>query len=298
MNVPYTKKQIGLAVLSAVGGVSLMMAGGAAEAGISTTKHNLGSAAPAGNNAFSGTAEICVFCHTPHAAASNNPPLWNKNLPTSTYQLYDTANSSTIDGLVLQPNAASNMSVSIACLSCHDGTQAMNNFINAPGSGGYNSAGANMAGTWTSGSTLNPVITTGASAGRLQARGATTGIANLSTDLRDDHPIGIQYCGGGPRVGSTASACLDTDFFAPSNATIGGSTVFWVEAAGSTTGAGRQKGDMILYNRSFGANGVNPAGTYPSVECASCHDPHSSANPTFLRLANTSSNVCLSCHNK
>ena len=32
-------------------------------------------------------------------------------------------------------------SVSLACLSCHDGAQAMDNLINAPGSGGYDVTG-------------------------------------------------------------------------------------------------------------------------------------------------------------
>lgn len=40
-----------------------------AAAQIATTKHNLGtSPGGTGVNKFSGTAEICVFCHTPHGA--------------------------------------------------------------------------------------------------------------------------------------------------------------------------------------------------------------------------------------
>ncbi len=42
------------------------------------------------------------------------------------------------------------------------------------------------------------------------------------------------------------------------------------------------------------------------VECASCHDPHgvpsggagSTFKPTFLRVANTGSALCLTCHTK
>jgi predicted CXXCH cytochrome family protein len=59
---------------------------------------------------------------------------------------------------------------------------------------------------------------------------------------------------------------------------------------------------MILYTR----NDFNGKGTQvgPSVECGSCHDPHNAAtavageSPAFMRIANTSSNVCLACHNK
>lgn len=261
-----------------------------AAAGIANTKHNLVSS-NAANNRFaptSGTAEICVFCHTPHAAALPGTPgavapLWNKALPSSaSYTLYDTSVSSTLDGESIAVG-----SVSIACLSCHDGSAAMNNMINAPGSGNFNSGGAIFAGTWTAGTgTASPVDP---ATGRLAARTATTGVGNLGVDLRDDHPIGIQYCGGGPTVATPATACRDSDFVAPSNTTISGNIVFWVD----TGGAGRQKTDMILYNRPFAT-----AGNGPSVECASCHDPHSDTNATFLRISNAASAVCLACHVK
>jgi len=34
------------------------------------------------------------------------------------------------------------------------------------------------------------------------------------------------------------------------------------------------------------------------VECASCHDPHGTPNPHFLRVAKGGSKLCLSCHRK
>lgn len=263
----------------------------AAVTGIRNTRHNLGTGSPVtGANTFDGTQEVCVFCHTPHGAATGagNPPLWNKALPAGPYQVYNTSVSSTIDGATATDGVGGGAigSVSIACLSCHDGTQAMNNFINQPGSGGYNAAGANMAGTWTAGN-QTPVLATG-------LMGA--GIANLGTDLRNDHPIGIQYCGGGINGTSGAGSCNDTDFVAPSNTVIGGATrVFWVETVASGNSV-RNKNDMILYNRDFGGT------SGPSVECASCHDPHvenvAGSNPTFLRISNAQSAVCLACHVK
>ena len=56
----------------------------------------------------------------------------------------------------------------------------------------------------------------------------------------------------------------------------------------------REKSDIILYARTF------PGGEGPSVECASCHDPHEdTARPvSFLRVANSNSDVCLACHIK
>lgn len=34
------------------------------------------------------------------------------------------------------------------------------------------------------------------------------------------------------------------------------------------------------------------------VQCASCHNPHTAANRPFLRIANTASALCLTCHIK
>ena len=253
-----------------------------AVAGISTTKHNLGTTGTGGNNKTTvGTDEICVFCHTPHAADTTAPaPLWNKRLTTgSTYQTYATLNSSTIDGEIISVG-----SISLACLSCHDGAQAMDNIINAPCSGCYDVTGGGTNGLgWTWAGT------------RVDANGKMintgTTLAMLGADLSNDHPIGIQYCGGGQTAVSPTGACKDKDFVAPSNATINSNLVWWVDTTGGTGGT-REKTDMILYSRAFtGATG-------PSVECGSCHDPHSDTNATFLRVSNTGSGVCLSCHVK
>ncbi|MBI2307352.1 MAG: hypothetical protein HYU78_08620 [Rhodocyclales bacterium] len=259
-----------------------------AVAGIANTKHNLGSTGGGSNNKVSDTGEICVFCHTPHAADTTAPaPLWNKNLSNiSGFTTYASLNSSTIDGEILSVG-----SVSIACLSCHDGTQAMDNIINAPGSGGYDATGGGATGrayTWT-----------GANADA-DGKMKNTTVAMLGTDLKNDHPIGIQYCGGGvTSAAATGAGCKDGDFKGKAagtaadlqSATINGNLVWWVDTTGGTAGT-REKTDMVLYTRTFAA------GSGPSVECASCHDPHTEANPTFLRVSNTGSGVCLSCHVK
>ncbi|MBK8767589.1 MAG: hypothetical protein IPM01_24440 [Burkholderiaceae bacterium] len=102
-------------------------------------------------------------------------------------------------------------------------------------------------------------------------------------------------------------AALTGDSAPPSNASINGTQVFWVNTDGGNPN--REKTDMILYNRTFFQN-VNGqgAGSGPSVECASCHDPHVSegasaangqvAGATFLRISNAGSAVCLACHVK
>jgi len=284
-----------------LGVAALVVVSAQATAQIRNTRHNLGSDPSAGiadRNRTAGTEEICVFCHTPHGAstATDAPPLWNKRLTTAAgtagYNYYNTTWSSTIDGKVLTAGSAS-----IACLSCHDGSQAMDNIINAPGSGGFDSTGGGDNGqtgaawNWTSKSGGTFVNTEGVL--------STTNVANLGGDLRNDHPIGIQYCGGGPSVAAAGAACADVDFRAPASAVVGSTTVFWVNtnATGwdSVTPGTREKTDMILYNRDFTSAGA--AGVFPSVECASCHDPHVSTQ-TFLRRQNTGSAVCLACHNK
>jgi Doubled CXXCH motif (Paired_CXXCH_1) len=267
------------------------------QTGIAVTKHNLGSSAPPGQNSVSDTAEICVFCHTPHGADTTaSAPLWNKRLPSGTgYNVYNTANSTTIDGQVLNTVG----SVSITCLSCHDGTQAMDNIINAPGSGGFDPTGGGTGGRAYNWGT-SPRIDAGGT-------GLMNSVANLGTDLRDDHPIGIEYCGGG-LSGTTANAtpgiatgrCKDGDFKQPFSGTINAQPVWWVETG--TSDSLRTRTDIILYNRPF------TGGTGPGVECASCHDPHVSqgqagpnsqvAGATFLRVSNNGSAVCLSCHTK
>lgn len=251
------------------------------------SKHNL-STTGTGNNRFSGSDEVCVFCHTPHGSdVSAAAPLWNRRISGVTYNTYDSLGTSTLDG-----KTAPVGSVSIACLSCHDGTQAMNVVINAPGSGGYHPAGAAMPGTWNGGGAAtqtNGILNAGI-------------IANLGTDLSNDHPVGIQYAGGGYTNSSPTTRAAnsgDPDFVAPQSAVIGSGRVWWVDTPVGTASS-RQRTDMVLYTRGPGAGGGGyPGQTEPEpfVECASCHDPHSS-NPTFLRISNTGSAVCLACHVK
>lgn len=261
-----------------------------AQAGIANTKHNLGSTGT-GVNKFDGTGEICVFCHTPHGAdTSASVPLWNRNLSTpSTYTTYNSLGTSSLDGATAPVG-----SVSLACLSCHDGTQAMNVMINTPGSG----TTATLAGTWTGADQTLGKIGAGL-------------ITNIGTDLKNDHPVGIQY-GGGPKSGTVPAAgqaydntmFRDADFKATKSSVLNGQSVWWVDTTAGTAGT-REKTDMQLYTR-VGADSVNRdgsintgalTGAQPFVECASCHDPHSE-NTTFLRIDNTGSAVCLSCHTK
>jgi predicted CXXCH cytochrome family protein len=129
------------------------------------TPHNLSWAASSdkyGAGTLRDYGEVCVYCHTPHGGQSS-APLWNRNFGAGPYSMYDNTHSSTIDMTV----DASPTGVSLACLSCHDGTVGLDVIINVPNS--Y--SGAAAVGTTMPGGL----------------------IANLGTDLRNDHPISVTY---------------------------------------------------------------------------------------------------------
>ena len=45
-------------------------------------------------------------------------------------------------------------------------------------------------------------------------------------------------------------------------------------------------------------SGFEPREGRAGIECASCHDPHGTANSYFLRLPKARSELCLGCHRK
>ncbi len=103
-----------------------------------------------------GSNEICIFCHTPHNAKKDVPdsPLWNHQMTTATYTLYS---SPTLQKYPGDPAPQQPLGPSKLCLSCHDGTVAIDSYGNVNGT---------------------RVI---------------TGAANLGTNLSNDHPISIHW---------------------------------------------------------------------------------------------------------
>lgn len=288
-------------------GIDTSLAGGdvptkfSNQGGIVNTRHNL-TQGPIGSGEAqmdpyrNDYGEVCVYCHTPHGASSSvAAPLWNRTATASPYTTYDTLGTATLNGTVSQPGVNS-----LTCLSCHDGTIAIDSIINMPGPGGYSASqetsvsetfldswsGNGTGGTFQDHSAFGPddgdgaweCMTCHSPSGPSSAADFTA--MAIGTDLTDDHPIGIPFAATG----------LGVDFN-PTTGTGSGMTFF------DDDGDGRADTDEIrLYDTGEG----------PEVECASCHDPHgvpsagagSTINPTFLRVSNAGSQVCLTCHIK
>lgn len=127
-------------------GLTLLLAGVASAQTITGSEHDFSG------DTWNATGEICVVCHTPHNADATvtNAPLWNHEVTGSTFTVYSSA---TLDATVGQPGGSSKL-----CLSCHDGTVALDNF-----------AGKTTGNQFISGGEL------------------------LGTDLSNDHPLSFAY---------------------------------------------------------------------------------------------------------
>lgn len=125
--------------------LSLALPAAAAGQAIAGTEHDL-------SGKGWGSNEVCVFCHTPHNASTavTAAPLWNHAVTAVTS--YTTYGSTTLNATVGQPGDISKL-----CLSCHDGTVAIDSY------GGR--TGTNFM----------------------------SGAALVGTDLANDHPVGFTY---------------------------------------------------------------------------------------------------------
>ena len=188
------KKSI-TSIAKVAGGMALMAASGAAMASVTNTVHNLSASGTATHMVGpSATTEICIFCHTPHGGdQSVNAPIWNRAVSsTSVYTRFSNLGRITFDATEAPVGG-----VSIACLSCHDGTQARDAVINGPGGGpnGNWSATDVAAGTWVDGTSPSTAYLSDLAP---SDNGSLSGdLIYLGTDLRNDHPISMQYGGGG-----------------------------------------------------------------------------------------------------
>jgi hypothetical protein len=145
-------KTLNLLTLSVITGTLLTFA---AKAGIVGSPHDFSS--QSWNNDPADPKSVCSACHTPHHADSTVVPLWSHATTASSFIMYNNANVPVAD---LQMTVDSQPAgPSKACLSCHDGTVAVNTYGNT------------TVGTAT----------------------YITNSANLGTDLTHSHPISLTY---------------------------------------------------------------------------------------------------------
>jgi predicted CXXCH cytochrome family protein len=145
------KKLAGFLALTAAG---LFWAGTATAGTIAGSPHDFRAS---GTTGWVTTTEICNVCHAPHGNAMGDGSsglLWNRSYATTTsYNTY--ANADTMVANPGQPGGVSKL-----CLSCHDGTVAIDSF-------GGDTAGVNFL--------------------------ADGDDAWVGTDLSNDHPISFDY---------------------------------------------------------------------------------------------------------
>lgn len=260
-----------ISILIAIGCLGILIAALARGGTIIGSRHDLTwfnarafgtpETGPMTGASFNDYRQTCIYCHTPHNA-NNSAPLWNRHLPEqSGYQMYagpnfDSRVESAPDG------------ISLACLSCHDGSVAVDSIRVTPKDFVDTGTHYRMSVEGSPGSD---------SCGKCHNRqgGAYAGIANahdaviryLSKDLRDDHPISM----------TLPTPDMDPQFNQPTIAKDDGGRMF-------PNGIQTFEGDK--------------------VQCASCHDPHNpdernvEGRDPFLRTSNRGSALCLTCHAK
>ena len=203
----------------------------AAGRGVNASPHNLSVGGPNPLYAFD-EIRVCVFCHTPHNAQPTSlAPLWNRALPAENlYQMYQSPNfNAKVPLASSKPTGASRI-----CLSCHDGTLALNRY------------GGTVLGTQGAPQYL-------------------TGKANLTTNLSDDHPISFPY---------TAELALSAHLVPPAQLTgpvkldKSGS----VQCTSCHNPHDNEFGNFLVMNNGDSTKpGYNAA--LPSPLCITCHAP-------------------------
>ena len=118
--------------------------------GINGTVHDIPTLYPAGGTETSGLNRICIYCHAPHntyklagtgvgggvelGAAYDYLPLWNHTVSLndpSSFSMYNAGPGAPTTGHAATQAASTGMvpgSESMLCLSCHDGSVAVNSY--------------------------------------------------------------------------------------------------------------------------------------------------------------------------
>ncbi|MBE9536934.1 MAG: hypothetical protein IMF07_07105 [Proteobacteria bacterium] len=209
-----------------------------------------------------GTEEVCVFCHTPHNAGGELP-LWNRYSSSGSKPFLMYSSSATLTTATKQNAGLSADSPSRLCLSCHDGTTAINALINTSATGGGR---PDFAGTSDTSFAMTGAYDEGEG-------------AYLGTNLTNSHPINFNY--NDAQVEETTAglktiAVVKTDlkFFDDD----GDGTAEFMECA-------------TCHDPHVSYGWLTTQGGLPSGTGDLRYTP-------FLRKPNVSSALCLTCHNK
>ena len=208
---------------------------------------------------------ICIYCHAPHSTYKLSPanggpgmgvgsgpqapdafdylPLWNHELTGqyAVYQMYQNGPGAPQTGPKASQAIQNTMepgSASLLCLSCHDGSVAVNSYGNADQPASSRSGGGGTIGSQY--------------------------VIGKDNYLGNHHPIGFDY---------DAVQAVDTEIRSADTATLGG--------------AG------LVRDHLYGSSGT-------MMECATCHSVHNKGNTgeRLLWRSDTSSRLCLTCHDK
>ncbi len=248
---------------------------------VSQTPHNLTTTGP-GPVRVPGTSEVCIFCHTPHAASPQGP-LWNRPDPGHYYEVY---HSSTLTATVGQPTGESRL-----CLSCHDGTIALTQTYNPrtaiPGSVYLTPRSAGYIGTDLTGHHPISFVYDSALATKNRQLHDPSALTNtLPLDRRHElqcttcHDAHDDSLGFFLRMDNRRSAmctsCHDMTGWALSDHARSSASVASIKAG---------RWDGLRYN------------TVADLGCESCHRPHNAGGRQRLLLYEADADNCLDCHN-
>jgi hypothetical protein len=219
----------------------------------------------------SGSAGLCIYCHTPSSSRSAQP-LWNHTLSQNFFR-WDA--SSTFSGTPL-PGFAGNVyrGASARCLSCHDGSVAVGDIAlldNAPDGSDTALVTARMMES-------APKYRTG-----------------VGGDLSGNHPIAVPYPMG--RMPNTYNGVTNGGGHGPL-----AFNEWQANPIASATAAIRLYQDDGAGHITTLVPGTMT--TSAGIECSSCHDPHNKASvdTMFLRgkragRSQADGYLCQQCHN-
>ena len=243
--------------------VAVAMFPALAFAAIVNSAHDLTASTLINFGTTNGARYSCSFCHGAHHTASTLG-LWVRGTPGATGAGW-TVTTQTSLGTALPGKGATNHGTQ-ECLSCHDGSIALNTTQYYPIAGVLN----DPATTGTIGGAA-----AGTDIGNLDATNHLVGGSSAFPALEGTHPVSVAY--------------------PPVNAQAG--TYYTVATSGCTAiGAGFCVTNPNLPAAGLATKIVRQAGGNYTVECTSCHDPH--VGGIFLRPMPSGSNRCAACHNK